>query len=310
MSQPKHFLSITDLNADEIWQILKLAKDFKAEFSTNRKNKKVLGAKQMAMLFEKPSLRTKLSFDVAFSDLGGNVIYFGSQEVGLGVREPVSDVATVVSSMVDVIVARVNSHKNLEELANNATVPVINALSDLEHPCQTLADILTIWESKGILKGLNLAFVGDGNNNVTHSLSLACGLLGINFRCASPKGFEMDPEILKQATACGKITGSKILMTNDPKKAVSGADIVYTDTWVSMGNEAEKIKRVIKLKPYQVTVKLMSYAKNDAIFMHDMPMYRGSEVVEAVADGKQSVIFRQAENRLHAQKALLYWLMK
>lgn len=310
MNQPRHFLSITDLNAKEIWQILKLAKDFKVEFSTNRKNKKVLGAKQMAMLFEKPSLRTKLSFEVAFSDLGGNVIYFGSQEVGLGVREPVSDVATVVSSMVDVIVARVNSHKNLEELANNATVPVINALSDLEHPCQTLADILTIWECKGTLKGLNLAFVGDGNNNVTHSLSLASALLGINFSCASPKGFEMDPEILKQATGFGKITGSKILMTNDPKKAVVGADVVYTDTWVSMGNEAEKIKRVIKLKPYQVTVKLMSLAKKDAVFMHDMPMYRGSEVVEAVADGPRSVIFQQAENRLHAQKALLYWLLK
>lgn len=306
----KHFISITDLNAKEIWQVLKLAKKYKSEFKLKRKNKQVLDNKQMALLFEKPSLRTKLAFSVAFNDLGGNVVYFNPQEVGLGVREPISDVAQVVSSMVDVIVARVFKHEALLELAEYATVPVINALSDLEHPCQTLADLLTVWECKGAIEGVNFAYIGDGENNVTHSLALAAALLGMNFNCASPKGFEMKSEVLKQAQVLAKITGSRILMTNNPSEAVKNADVVYTDTWVSMGDEKEKDQRIKRLKPFQVTKALMNLAKKDAIFMHDMPMYRGNEVTVEVADGKQSVIFQQAENRLHAQKGLLIFIFK
>lgn len=303
MSKMKHFLSVTDLSAKEIWQIFKLAKKLK---HTSRND---LKGKTIVMLFEKPSLRTKLSFDIAFNQLGGHVLYFGPQEVGLGQRESVSDVAKVISSMADLIVARVFSHQALEELAQNSQVPVINALSDLEHPCQALADFLTIWEIKGKLEGLTLAYVGDGENNVPHSLALGCALLGINFRCGSPQGFRMSQDIVKKAKA---IAGNKteILETDDPKKAVKGADVVYTDTWISMGDESEKAKRLKIFAPFQVNQKLMALAKPNAIFMHDMPAYRGNEVAAAVIDGPQSVVFQQAENRLHAQKALILWLLK
>lgn len=277
----KHFLSITDLTAKEIWQVLALAKKIKNTHLNSCKGK------TMVMLFEKPSLRTKLSFDIAFNQLGGHTIFFGPDEVGLGKREAVSDVAKVISSMADLIVARVFKHKALAELAGNSSVPVINALSDLEHPCQALADFLTIWEIKGKLSGLTLAFIGDGENNVARSLALGCAILGINFKCASP---------------IGKYTDS-------PKEAIKNADIVYTDTWVSMGDEAEKEKRLKIFNDYQVNQELMNLAKPDAIFMHDMPAYRGKEVSAEVIDGKQSVIFQQAENRLYVQKALAVVLL-
>ncbi len=281
MKLKKDFLSITDLTAKEIWQVLSLAKKIKHSHLDSCKDK------TMVMLFEKPSLRTKLSFDVAFNQLGGHTVFFGPDEVGLGKREAISDVAKVTSSMADLIVARVFSHQQLTELANNSKIPVINALSDLEHPCQALADFLTIWEIKGKLKGLTLAFIGDGENNVARSLALGCAILGINFKCASP---------------IGKYTDS-------PKEAIKNADIVYTDTWVSMGDEAEKDKRLKVFKNYQVNQKLMALAKKDAIFMHDMPAYRGKEVSAEVIDGKQSVMFQQAENRLHTQKALISYLL-
>lgn len=298
-----NFLSITDLTAKEIRQTLKLAKNLKY---TSRND---LKGKTMVMLFEKPSLRTKLSFDVAMNQLGGHSVYFSPQEFGLGTREPASDIGKVVSSMGDLIVARVFSHSSLKELAAASSVPVINALSDLEHPCQTLADFLTILEVKGKLEGLTLAYVGDGDNNVPHSLALGCGLLGVNFRCASPKGYWMNKEITKKAKEIASKTKVEIFETDDSKKAVKDADIVYTDTWVSMGDEKEKAKRLKIFKPYQVNEKLMQYAKKDAIFMHDMPAYRGNEVTTEIIDGPQSVIFQQAENRLHAQKALIEWLL-
>lgn len=298
-----NFLSITDLTAKEIRQTLKLAKNLKY---TSRND---LKGKTMVMLFEKPSLRTKLSFDVAMNQLGGHSVYFSPQEFGLGTREPASDIGKVVSSMGDLIVARVFSHSSLKELAAASSVPVINALSDLEHPCQALADFLTILEVKGKLEGLTLAYVGDGDNNVPHSLALGCGLLGVNFRCASPKGYWMNKEITKKAKEIASKTKVEIFETDDSKKAVKDADIVYTDTWVSMGDEKEKTKRLKIFTPFRVDPKLMALAKPDAIFMHDMPAYRGNEVTEEVIDGPQSVIFQQAENRLHAQKALIEWLL-
>ncbi|MDP3758743.1 MAG: ornithine carbamoyltransferase [Candidatus Daviesbacteria bacterium] len=299
----KHFLSITDLSAKEIWQVLKLAKKIKHSHLNSLKRK------TMVMLFEKPSLRTKLSFDIAFNQLGGHTLYFGPQEVGLGQRESVSDVAKVISSMADLIVARVFSHQQLTELANSSTVPVINALSNLEHPCQALADFLTIWEMKGKLEGLTLAYVGDGDNNVPHSLSLGCTLLGINFNCAAPKGYWMNQEIVKKAKKLGNLSGAKILETADPKEAIRNADVVYTDTWVSMG-DTDKKKRIKVFKPYQVNKQLMQYAKKDAIFMHCLPAYRGKEVAAEVIDGPQSVVFQEAENRLHVQKALMIFLLR
>lgn len=304
MKNIKHFLSITDLSAKEIWQVLLLAKKLKEE---NVKEGDYFKGKSMVMLFEKPSLRTKLSFDIGFNQLGGHSLYFGPQEVGLGKRESVSDVSKVISSVADLIVVRVFSHQDLEELTRNSKVPVINALSDLEHPCQALADFLTIFEVKGKLAGLTLGYAGDGENNVAHSLVLGCALLGINFKCASPKGYFMKKEIVYGAKQIAKKTGAKILETEDPKKAVKNADIVYTDTWVSMGDEDTE-NRLKIFNPYQVNKHLMKLAKKDAIFMHDLPAYRGNEVSADVIDGPQSVIFQQAENRLHAQKGLLVWL--
>lgn len=303
----KDFLSIADLSAKEIWQILSLAKKLK---SMKLLAKKPLSDKQMVMLFEKPSLRTKLSFDIGFTQLGGHAVYFGPQEVGLGVRESVSDVAKVISSQADLIVARVFSHKDLKKLAQNSSISVINALSDLEHPCQTLADFLTILEVKGKLEGLTLAYVGDGENNVPHSLALGCALLGINFKCAAPKGFWMKKEIVKQAKQLSLKTKVKIFETDNPKEAVKNADVVYTDTWVSMGDEKEYKKRLEVFKLYQINQVLFNLAKKDAIFMHDMPAYRGKEVTAEVIDGPKSVVFQQAENRLHAQKALLLYILQ
>lgn len=302
----KDFLSITDLSVKEIWQVLLLAKKLKSQ----KKNKPFLQDQQMVLLFEKPSLRTKLSFDIGFNQLGGHPVYFAPQEVGLGKRESVSDVAKVISSMADLIVARVFSHTQLEDLAKHSKVPVINALSDLEHPCQALADFLTILEIKGSLEGLTLAYIGDGENNVTHSLVLGCALLGINFRCASPKGFWMKKEIVEKTKQLAKQSGATIFETENPIEALKNADVVYTDTWVSMGDESEQKKRLKILRSYQVDKILMKHAKKDAIFMHDLPAYRGNEVTGEVIDGAQSVVFGQAENRLHAQKALLLFLLK
>ncbi len=310
MKNKRDFLSVTDLSAKEIWQVLDMAKKLKNELKNKGKNKALLMDKQMVMLFERPSLRTKLSFDIGFNQLGGHTIYFGSGEVGLGTRESVSDVSKVISSMANLIVARVFYHRVLKELAKSSKVPVINALSDLEHPCQALADFMTIWEVKGKLEGLTLAYVGDGENNVAHSLVLGCAILGINFKCSSPKGYWMRQEIVKKAKKLAKLTGATILETEDPKDGVKDSDIVYTDTWVSMGDEAKRKKRLKIFTNYQVDQKLMSLAKPDAIFMHDMPVSRGNEVTTEVVDASYSVVFEQAENRLHVQKALLWWLIK
>ncbi len=309
LMKPKHFLSVTDLSAKEIWQVFQLAKNLKNEWKSYGKHKKQwLENKTLVMIFEKPSLRTRLSFEIGMTQLGGHAVYLGPSDIQMGVRESVSDVAKVTSSMGDLIMARTFKHETVTELAQYSTVPVINGLSDLEHPCQILADLLTMIEFKKSVKDLKVAFVGDGENNVAHSLALGVSLLGGSFSIATPRGFGMKKEISAKAASSAETLHQQFLETHDPEEAVQDADVVYTDTWVSMGDEAEKEKRLKIFKPYQVSEKLMKLAKKDALFMHDLPAYRGNEVATEVIDGPQSVVFPQAENRLHAQKALIFYL--
>lgn len=301
----RDFISITDINEPEFWQVLELAKRIKNKpglFSSRLKNK------TLTMIFEKPSLRTRLSFEVGMTQLGSHAVYLSPADIGMGKREPVSDVAKVVSRMSDVIVARTFAHETVAQLAEFSRVPVINALSDLEHPCQILADYMTVLEKKKKLKGLTVAYVGDCENNVTHSLALGAAMLQMNFRCASPKGYEMKREVIRQAK---RIAGKKteIVEMLDPKEAVRNADMVVTDTWVSMGDEAEKAERVKMLRLYQVNSQLMKLAKKDAIFLHCLPAYRENEVTSEIIDGPQSMVYDEAENRLHVQKALILFLL-
>ncbi len=295
----KDLLSITDLSSEDIHLLISDAVDMKAEGWSSLLDRKIL-----ALIFEKPSLRTRVSFEVAMRQLGGHTIYLSPDEVGLGKRESVSDVARVLSRYVDVVAARTFSHQTLEVLAGYSAVPVINALSDLEHPCQTLADLLTIHEKKGELGGLTVAFVGDGNN-VAHSLMLAASLMGVNFRIASPAGYAVQDRLLHLAQDYAAASGAEILCTEEPHLAVGGADIVYTDVWASMGQEAEAAQRRRIFANYQVNDKLLSLAKEDAILMHPLPAHHGEEVTEDILDNPQSVVFDQAENRMHLQKALL-----
>lgn len=297
-----HFLSVTDLTAAEIQKIFRVTEKLKSELFKKSKNKEVLKNKTLAMVFEKPSLRTRVSFETAMTQLGGHAIYLGPNDIQMGKRETPTDVILNLERMADIVMARVFKHEVLEEMAKVAKVPVINALSDLEHPCQALADFLTILEKKKKLKGLKIAFVGDGENNVPHSLALLSATLGAKFSCASPGGYWMKKEIAERLKG-------KIFLTINPKEAVMGADVVITDTWVSMGDEIEKKKRLKVFRPYQVNKKLMSYAKKDAIFLHCLPAYRGYEVTDEVIDGPQSVVFDEAENRLHVQKGLILFLL-
>jgi len=295
----KDLLSISDLTSDDIQSLISDAIDAKDQGWVS-----ILEGKVLALLFEKPSLRTRVSFEVAMRQLGGQCIYLSPAEVGLGERESVADVARVLSHYVDCIAARTFSHQTVKILANCSDVPVINALSDLEHPCQALADLLTVYEKKGELEGLTLAYVGDANN-VAHSLLLAAALTGTNFQIASPPGYTVNERLLSLAQDYAQGTGSKILCTEEPRVAVNGADIVYTDVWTSMGQEAEREVRRQVFAKYQVNSGLLSLAREDAIFMHPLPAHRGEEVTSDVLDGPQSVVFDQAENRLYAQKALL-----
>lgn len=306
----KHFISITDLSAQEIWEVLKLAKIIKSQLHTKGENKLFLKNNTLAMIFEKPSLRTRLSFETAMTQLGGHAIYLAPADIGMGKRESVSDTSKVVSSMVDVIMARTFKHETIVEMAKNSQVPVINGLSDLEHPCQILADLMTIWELKGKLTGLTIGYVGDGENNIIHPLCLASAILGINLKVGAPKGFWMNEDIVKQAHQLAVQSKSNIYETMSPDEAVTNVDVVVTDTWISMGDETEKEKRLKIFKQYQVNNELMKHAKKDAIFLHCLPAYRGNEVSSDVIDGQQSVVFQEAENRLHVQKGLLMYLLK
>lgn len=265
--------------------------------------------KTLAMIFEKPSLRTRVSFETGMTQLGGHAIYLGPNDIQMGRRESIMDVAGALGRYVNLIMARVFVHATVVTLAQSSPVPVINGLSDLEHPCQILADLLTMLEHKRRLQRLAVAFVGDGENNITHSLAIASGMLGMDFRVASPTGYAMKPEIVREAVRFAKISGGRIRQYSHPKDAVVGADVVYTDTWISMGDETEKEKRLAAFRGFAVTPALMNFAKRDAVFMHDMPAYRGQEVAAQVIDGAQSIIFDQAENRLHAQKGIMVYLL-
>ena len=295
----KDLLSVADLSAAETEKII--TKSLKMKLGPVPR---LLADKVLALMFEKPSLRTRVSFEVAVHQLGGYCFYLSPDEVGLGKREPVSDVARVLSRYVNGIIARTFSHQTLQMLAHYSTVPVINALSDLEHPCQALADVMTIQEKKGKLKGLTLAYIGDGNN-VAHSLLLAAAQTGINFRIASPPGYTVKDEIFQAAKGLAAHSGSQIFLTEEPEQAVKDADVVYTDVWTSMGQEIEAEKRRKAFARYKVDVRLLSLAKKDAIFMHPLPAHHGEEIANGLLDSQCSVVFDQAENRLHLQKALL-----
>jgi ornithine carbamoyltransferase len=303
----KHFLSIADLSPEEIFHILELSARLKEEWRRGG-NKPILAGKTLGMIFQKPSLRTRVSFEMAMRHLGGHAIYLSPDEVQLGKRESVADVARVLSRYVDAIMARVFAHKDLEELARYSRVPVINGLSDYSHPCQAVGDIFTIWEKRGTIKGLKLAFVGDGNN-VCNSLLFITSKLGMDMAVASPKGYEPRPEVVRKAMEFASRSGSRITITNDPAEAVKDADVIYTDVWTSMGQEAEAEERAKVFPPYQVNSALVAKAKPEVMVMHCLPAHRGQEITDEVADGPNSVIFDQAENRLHAQKGILAYLL-
>ncbi len=300
----RDFISIADHSPAEISEILSLAHQLKKKPA---KHAGLLKGRSMALIFQKPSNRTRVSFETGIFQLGGNAIYLASDDISLGKREPTADIARTLSRYVGGIVARVFAHDDLIELAKYATVPVINALSDFSHPCQALADILTIQEKFGKLKGLKMAYIGDGNN-MTNSLMLACAKTGMNFSVATPKGYEASGVCFNKAQACAKVSGSRIVSTNDPVEAVAGANVIYTDTWVSMGQEEDAVQRLKDFSGYQVDEKLCSRADKGYIFMHCLPAHRGQEVCKKVIDGPHSVIFDEAENRLHIQKAIMVFL--
>jgi ornithine carbamoyltransferase len=299
----RDLLSIVDLTPEELRGVLEMALRTKQDACAP-----LLQGKTLALLFEKASLRTRVSFDVAMRQLGGHAIYLSQAEVGLGQRESVADIARVLSRYVDGIAARTFAQSTLEALAKYASVPVINALSDDEHPCQAAADLLTIYEKKGRLDGLSLGFVGDGNN-VAASLALGSAMVGMNFAIASPDGYGLPGPVLGQAERVASLTGASIRVVTVPEEAVRGADVVYTDVWTSMGQEDQQLERLRAFAGYQVNQRLLSLAAPDAIFMHDLPAHRGEETVDEVIDGPQSVVLDQAENRLHAQRAILALLM-
>jgi ornithine carbamoyltransferase len=299
----EHFISVADLTSEEVWQVLKLARELKAEWRQGG-NEPILTGKTLGMVFQKPSLRTRVSFEMAMIHLGGQALYLSPEEIQLGKRESVADVARVLSRYVDGIMARVFAHQDIEALAAYSQVPVINGLSDYNHPCQAVGDLLTIYEQREGLKGLKLVFVGDGNN-VANSLLLAGSRVGMDVTVASPRGYEPHPGVVRLARAFAAEHGSQIAVSNDPFAAVGGADVIYTDVWASMGQEAEAEERERRFAGFQVNEALVAQAGPDVLVMHCLPAHRGHEITDAVADGPHSVLFPQAENRMHGQKAIL-----
>ena len=303
----EHLVSVEDLPSAEIWELLNLAADLKKEWKSGG-NEPVLAGKSLAMVFQKPSLRTRVSFEMGMLHLGGSALYLSPQEIQLGQRESVADVARVLSRYVDGIMARVFDHAHIEELADNASVPVVNGLSDYAHPCQGLSDVFTVYEKKGALEGVALAYLGDGNN-VAHSLMFAGAKVGMEIRVATPAGFEPDGEVVSRASEFARETGGKVVLEADPRSAVSGADVIYTDVWASMGQEDEREVRLPLFQPYQVNAELLASASRDAVVMHCLPAHRGEEITDEVVDSQQSIVLDQAENRMHLQKAILVSLM-
>ncbi|MFH1544779.1 MAG: ornithine carbamoyltransferase [archaeon] len=305
----KHFLSLKELKPKEMEFLIEKGIEIK---KNPEKYFDALKDKTLLMIFEKPSLRTRVSFEVGMTQLGGHAIYYDVATSPLGKKESISDTAKTASRYVDIIMARMYKQADIRGLAENSSVPVIDALSDIAHPCQITADLQTIKEKKGKLKGLTLSYVGDANNNVTYSLMHGTALVGMNMKIGFPKGEEFEPkkEILKEAEEIAEKTGAKIELFNNAVNAVEEADVVYTDSWMSYHvQEQEKERRRNQLIPFQVTDELMSKAKKDAVFMNCLPAMRGMEQTAEVIDGKQSIVFDQAENRLHAQKAIMLWLL-
>jgi ornithine carbamoyltransferase len=303
----KDFLDIWDFTGDQLFKLLDLAIDLKTEWKSGG-NKPILRGKVLAMIFQKPSLRTRVSFDMGMRHLGGDALYLSPAEIGLGKRESIADVARVLSGYVDGIMARVFEHAHVLELAKWSSIPVINGLSDYSHPCQALADALTIYEHFGKIKNLNVVYVGDGNN-VAVSLMQISTKLGANFSTANPEGYDMPSATIKVAEEHAKVSGSRLSFYREAAEAVQKADVIYTDTWTSMGQEEETEKREKIFPPYQVNEALVAKANKDVIVMHCLPAHRNHEISDAVADGPHSMLFPQAHNRLHAQKAILATLL-
>lgn len=299
----KDLLTLLDYTSEEVQNLVKLATQLKT-ITKAGKCPKLLDGKMLGMIFEKHSTRTRISFEVGMNQLGGKAMFLHSRDLQIGRGEPISDTGKVLSGYLDAIMIRANSHKMVKELAENATIPVINGLTDLYHPCQALADLETIAENKGNLKGLKIAYVGDGNN-VAHSLVIAAAHVGMNVAIATPSGYECNSDIIVKAQVIAKANGSTITVTNNPVEAVANADVVYTDVWTSMGQEEESAKRLVDFKDYQINDKLVAHAKPDYMFLHCLPAHREEEVASSVIDGPNSFVFEQAENRLHAQKAVL-----
>jgi ornithine carbamoyltransferase len=301
----KDFLSIRDLSVYEFSRMLDQAAEVKKHPD---KYRKALKGKILAMIFQKPSLRTRMTFEAGMLRLGGEAIYLAPSDIQMGSRESAADIGKNLERWVDGIMIRTFGHRIAVDLAASTKIPVINALTDLSHPCQAMADFLTLREHKGALSGLKLTYVGDGNN-VCHSLLLAAARSGTKMAVATPAGYEPNPDVVRAAREDGRDTGFALTLTSSPEEAVSGADAVYTDVWASMGQESEKEARARIFAPYQVNARLMAHAKTDALFMHCLPAHRGDEVTDEVIDSRNSVVYDQAENRLHAQKAILIALM-
>lgn len=304
----RHFLHIADCSPKELQNLLDTALTLKKEWKRAGRNKPILKGNVLGMVFQKPSLRTRVSFDMAMRHLGGDALYLSPNEIGLGGRESVADVARVLSGYVQAILARTFAHQHILELAQWASVPVINGLSDYNHPCQALADALTIVEAKKKLKGLSVAYIGDGNNVATSLLHI-CAKLGAHFTLAAPEGYDLPQAVVEAGQQFAAQSGARVTLLRDPHEAVRGADVIYTDTWTSMGQEAESKKREAVFPPYQINAQLVSEAKPEVIVMHCLPAHRGQEITDDVMDGPHSVTFPQAENRLHAQKAILAHLL-
>ncbi len=303
MAAKRDFLSISDFSVAEVHEVFARTEALKkSRFSDAFKNKAV------GLIFEKPSLRTRVSFQVGVWQLGGQCMSLSPAEVNIGVRESIKDAARTLARYLDLIVARVFKHKEVEELAEHAQVPVINGLSDLHHPCQALADVFTLKEKRGSLKGMTMTFVGDGNN-VCHSLLQITSLLGMHMKVASPKGYGPSKDMLALANVQAAKTGSTILVTTDPVEGARGADVIYTDVWASMGQEKEAARRAKIFRKYRIDRELLSVAKKDCMVMHCLPAHRGMEITDEVIDGPQSVVFDEAENRLHVQKAIMLKLL-
>ncbi len=300
----KDLISINDFSSQELRDLFDISMSLKANPFND-----ILSQRSMAMIFEKPSLRTRATFEIGMTQLGGHALYLQPQDIKLGERESVADVARNLERWVDIIMARTFLHQTIIDLAKNASIPVINALSDIEHPCQALADFLTILEHKKSFDGLKLAFVGDGNN-VCHSLMILSAKLGVSFSLACPQGYEPMEQIVSLTQELMNQTGAEFNISEDVNDAVSGADAIYTDVWVSMGQETETADRKKLFAPYQVNSSVVSVAKSDVIVMHCLPAHRGEEITDEVIDGPHSVVFDQAENRLHAQKAVIIKLLK